>query len=82
MLYAPLIKEMPNAKPLAQTLIEAAAAQGANEDELDLACELAKEAYHLARKMSSLSELEQAATLKLETMCKSLSEGLTSDGEI
>lgn len=47
--YTPLLKENPKAKPLAQTLIAAAAEQGACMEELRLACNLAQQAYQLAR---------------------------------
>lgn len=48
-IYTPILKANPKAKPLAQTLIAAAAEQGANMEELRVACDLAQRAYRKAR---------------------------------
>ena len=53
-IYTPLIEMNPKAKPLAQTLIAAAAEQGANAEDLELACKLAVMAYRKARANSSV----------------------------
>lgn len=45
-LYTPIVMRYPKAKPLALSLIAAAAEQGASIEELERACELAK---HLCR---------------------------------
>ncbi len=54
-IYAPLIRKYPKAKPLAQTLVAAAAAQGASARELEIACKLAMEAYEFAMDHSGVS---------------------------
>ncbi len=66
--YTPLIKRYPKVKPLARTLIEAAAEQGANTEELKLACDMAQEAYRSAMDQSAvlLSKFEGEAKTSLD----------------
>ena len=66
-IYRPLMEQYPKAEPLARTLIAAASEQGANAEELKLACDLAMKAYQMARDNSLVSlakfESEAQATL-------------------
>ena len=48
-IYTPILKANPKAKPLARTLIAAAAEQEVSVDELRIACDLAQRAYQKAR---------------------------------
>lgn len=67
-LMTPLVKRMPKAKPLAQTLVRAAAEQGVCMEELVLACDLACEAYQKALDRSDipLTEFQSEAEAAIE----------------
>lgn len=67
-IYTPILKTNPKAKPLAQTLIVAAAEQGASLEELQIACELAVRAYQTAQDKSAmlLSVLKREAETALD----------------
>lgn len=67
-IYTPILKTNPKAKPLAQTLIIAAAEQGANLEELRIACDLAVRAYQTAQDKSAtpLSVLKREAEAALD----------------
>ena len=67
-LFAPLARTQPNAKPLAMTLVEAAAKQGASMEELSTACVLAQKAYQKAmdRSRIAVTEFESDAKAALE----------------
>lgn len=67
-IYTPILKTNPKAKPLAQTLIAAAAEQGASLEELQIACELAVRAYQTAQDKSAmlLSVLKREAETALD----------------
>ncbi|WP_298032128.1 hypothetical protein [uncultured Dysosmobacter sp.] len=69
-LLRPLIENHPKAMPLAKTLVAAAAEQGANAGELELACRLAIEAYRKARDNSGmeLSHFESEAKAALDSI--------------
>ena len=69
-IYTQLLKEMPMAKPLAQTLITAAAEQGACLEEFQLACKLALHAYEKTMDLSGvrLSEFERQAQATLKSI--------------
>ncbi len=69
-IYKPLLAKQPKAKPLAQTLVKAAAEQGASYEDLDLACKLACEAYRRAldRSCVALSEFESESQATLESI--------------
>ena len=69
-IYTPLLKEMPMAKPLAQTLITTAAEQGACLEEFQLACKLALHAYEKTMDLSGvrLSEFERQAQATLKSI--------------
>ena len=51
--YTPILKANPKAKPLARTLIAAAAEQEASMEELRIACDLAVRACQIARDASA-----------------------------
>lgn len=67
-IYTPILKANPKAKPLAQSLIAAAAEQGASLEELRIACDLAVRAYQTARDKSAapLSVLKREAEAALD----------------
>ena len=67
-LLSPLAATCQKAKPLALTLVEAAAEQGANMEELRTACTLATEAYRKAMDNSRIpvTEFERDAKATLE----------------
>lgn len=67
-IYTPALEMNPKAKPLARTLIAAAAEQGASMEELQLACELAVSACQTARDKSAapLSILKREAEAALD----------------
>lgn len=66
--YKPILMMYPKAKPLAQTLIAAAAEQGASMNELELACKLALEAYReaLDNTNASLAEFQSKAESSID----------------
>lgn len=65
---AAITRGQPNAKPLAMTLVEAAAKQGASMEELSTACVLAQKAYQKAmdRSRIAVTEFESDAKAALE----------------
>ena len=69
-IYTPALEMNPKAKPLARTLIAAAAEQGASMEELRLACELAVRACQTARDKSAapLSVLKREAETALDSI--------------
>lgn len=68
-LYTPILNKNPKAKPLAQSLIAAAAEQGACLEDLRIACQLAMDAYQKAMDQSGvvLSGFESQAKAALES---------------
>ena len=67
-IYTPLAARLPKAKPLALSLVQAAAEQGACLEELELACDMACKAYRKALDRSGvmLTEFEGDAKSALE----------------
>lgn len=67
-MYTPLLEDAPKAKPLARSLIAAAAEQGAKLEDLQLACDLALKAYKKAMDQScvELSKFERDAQAALD----------------
>ena len=67
-MLGPLMARSPKAKPLARTLVKAAAEQGVTMEEFDLACRLACEAFRRALDRSGivLSEFECEAKAALD----------------
>lgn len=67
-LLTTIVRAQPNAKPLAMTLVEAAAKQGASMEELSAACVLAQKAYQkvMDRSRIAVTEFESDAKAALE----------------
>lgn len=67
-IYKPLAERLPKAKPLALTLVQAAAEQGACLEELKLACDMAINAYRKALDRSgiALTEFKSEAKTTIE----------------
>lgn len=68
LLLTTIVRAQPNAKPLAMTLVEAAAKQGVSMEELSTACVLAQKAYQKAMDRShiAVTEFESDAKAALE----------------
>ncbi len=68
LLLTTIVRAQPNAKPLAMTLVEAAAKQGVSMEELSTACVLAQKAYQKAmdRSRIAVTEFESDAKAALE----------------
>lgn len=69
-IYTPIVRAHPKAKPLAQTLITAAAEQGACLEDFRIACQLALDICQRVTDPSSvvLSEIESQAKTALESI--------------
>jgi len=68
-IYSPILKRNPKAKPLALALLAAAAEQGANLNELRYACEFAIDACEsVMRSVPTITQIEGEAKAALDSI--------------